>query len=102
MPAPGVEEEEGVGANFGSQLELGSVLEDPTLPANIRVEVESPTKETGVGNSAWGGGCCDATYWCMKQLKQAQVVLQREPLKARKAMEISANRRRRPALLDSG
>ena len=26
MPAPEVEEEEGVGANFGSQLELGSVL----------------------------------------------------------------------------
>ena len=55
MLAPGVGEEEGVGANFGSQLELGSVLEDPTLPANIRVEVESPTKETGAGNSAWGG-----------------------------------------------
>ena len=33
----------------------------------------------------------------VKQLQQAQVVLQRELLKARKAMEISANRRRRPA-----
>ena len=31
------------------------------------------------------------------QLQQAQVVLQRELLKARKAMETSANRRRRPA-----
>ena len=31
------------------------------------------------------------------QLQQAQVVLQRELLKARKAMEVSANRRRRPA-----
>ena len=31
------------------------------------------------------------------RLKEAQVVLQRELLKARKAMEISANRRRRPA-----
>ena len=52
MSAPGVEEEGGVGENFGSQLELGSVMEDPTLPPNIRVEVESPTKETGAGNSA--------------------------------------------------
>ena len=52
MPAPGVEEEVGVGANFGSQLELGSVLNVPT----IRVEVESKTKENGAGNSAWGGG----------------------------------------------
>ena len=33
----------------------------------------------------------------VEQLKQAQVVLQRELLKARKAMEISANRHRRPA-----
>ena len=33
----------------------------------------------------------------VKQLKQAQVVLQWELLKARKAMEVSANRRRRPA-----
>ena len=33
----------------------------------------------------------------VKQLQQAQVVLQRELLKARKAMEVSANRRRRPA-----
>ena len=56
MPAPGVEEEEGVGANFGSQLELGPVLNDPT----IRVEVESPTKEIGAGNSAWGGGLIPA------------------------------------------
>ena len=31
------------------------------------------------------------------QLQQAEVVLQRELLKARKAMETSANRRRRPA-----
>ena len=33
----------------------------------------------------------------VKQLQQAQVVLQRELLKARTAMEVSANRRRRPA-----
>ena len=33
----------------------------------------------------------------VQNLQQAQVVLQRELLKARKAMEVSANRRRRPA-----
>ena len=33
----------------------------------------------------------------VNQLQQAQVVLQRELLKARKAMEVSTNRRRRPA-----
>ena len=51
MPAMGVEEEEGVGANFGSQLDLSLVLEDSTLLADIRVEVESPTEETGAENS---------------------------------------------------
>ena len=35
----------------------------------------------------------------VKQLKQAHVVLQRELLKARKVMEVSANRRRRLALV---
>ena len=33
----------------------------------------------------------------MQQIREAQVTLQRELLKARKAMELSANRRRRPA-----
>ena len=39
----------------------------------------------------------------VNQLQQAQVVLQRELLKARKAMEVSTNRRRRlaPTLLPS-
>ena len=33
----------------------------------------------------------------VQQLREAQVTLQRELLKARNAMELSANRRRRPA-----
>ena len=33
----------------------------------------------------------------VEQLREAQITLQRELLKARKAMELSANRRRRPA-----
>lgn len=60
VPAEGAAEEEGVGAIIKPEPELGSQLdmelEAPTLPAEIRVEVEPPAEVAEPGNPAKGAG----------------------------------------------